>query len=232
MTSAPARAKVPAMSDAPPRATPPSREGPRVTGLARHVLCAVPQLVDPNFVRSVVLIVDHSMEGAFGLVVNHRLTTAVADMAAAIGLRWAGDPAQTVGLGGPVEPSRGFILHDQPAWDPLAEAITPGVFLTTSLDALLEDAEAPPRLGGAGARVLVLLGYAGWGEGQLESEMASGSWLAVPVRPGGVQGPGVPESWLWSASPEAMWSEALGSIGVDPGRLVGAALGSGKVPQA
>jgi putative transcriptional regulator len=203
------------------------------TSLTRHLLCAVPQLVDPNFVRSVVLIVDHSLQGAFGLVLNNRLPTPLAEMATAIGLRWAGDPEQTVGLGGPVEPSRGFILHDQPGWDPLAEAITPGVFLTTSLDGVREAAgDATPRLGGPGSHVLALLGYAGWGEGQLEGEMASGSWMAVPVRPTGVEGPGVPESWLWSTSPEAMWNEALHSIGIDPAWLVGAPLGSGKVPQA
>lgn len=207
------------------------RQRPPEPGLARHVLCAVPQLVDPNFVRSVVLILEHDAKGAFGLVLNNRMTTLVHEMAAAIGLRWAGDPAQTVGLGGPVETTRGFILHDQPAWDPLAEAITPGVFLTTSLDAVREQSEAP-RLGGPGAPVLVLLGYAGWGEGQLESEMAAGSWMAVPVRANGAAGNGVREAWLWSASPEAMWGEALKSIGIDPGRLVGASLGSGKAPQA
>lgn len=197
--------------------------------LARHLLVAVPQLVDPNFVRAVVLIVDHSAKGAFGLVLNNRLPTPVADMAAAIGLRWAGDAEQTVGLGGPVEPSRGFILHDQVTWDPLAEAITPAVFLTTSLDAVREAAgDTPARLGGGGAHVLALLGYAGWGEGQLEAEMASGSWMAVPVRTAGRTGPGVPETWLWSASPEAMWSEALHSVGIDPAWLVGSKLGSGK----
>jgi putative transcriptional regulator len=216
------------MSDAPRRARvadPP--------GLARHLLCAVPQLVDPNFVRSVVLIVEHTAKGAFGLVLNNRLATQVHDMAAAIGLRWAGVAGQTVGLGGPVEPSRGFILHDQPGWDPLAEAITPAVFLTTSLDAVREAApDTTPRLGGGGSQVLVLLGYAGWGEGQLEAEMAAGSWMAVPLRSAASPGPGVIESWLWSASPDTMWSEALRSVGIDPARLVGSSLGSGKAPQA
>lgn len=216
------------MSDAPRSPRGPSREAP---GLARHLLCAVPQLVDPNFVRSVVLILEHSPKGAFGLVLNHRLTTPVHDMATAIGLRWAGDPAQMLGLGGPVETSRGFILHDQPGWDPLAEAITPAVFLTTSLDAVREQAETP-RLGGAGTQVLVLLGYAGWGEGQLETEMAAGNWMPVPLRVHGSAGPGVDESWLWSANPESMWGEALRSVGIDPARLVGSALGSGKAPQA
>lgn len=202
-------------------------------GLSRHLLCAVPQLVDPNFVRSVVLVIEHTAQGALGLVLNHRLPTLVQDMAAAIGLRWAGDPEQVVGLGGPVETTRGFILHDQPAWDPLAEAITPSVFLTTSLDSVLEAADgSTPRLGGPGIQVQVLLGYAGWGEGQLESEMAAGSWMAVPVRSAASRGPGVADSWLWSTSPETMWSEALKSIGIDPARLVGAALGSGKAPQA
>lgn len=206
---------------------------PAASSLERHLLCAVPQLVDPNFVRSVVLIVDHNARGAFGLVLNHRLPTPVAEMATAIGLRWVGPEEQTLGLGGPVEPTRGFILHDLPTWDPLAEAITPGVFLTTSLDAVREAAdETTPRLGGATAHVLALLGYAGWGEGQLEAEMAAGSWMAVPLRAAGAPGSGVDERWLWSTSPEAMWGEALRSVGIDPARLVGAGPGSGKAPQA
>ncbi len=208
---------------------------PGVASLSQHLLCAVPQLRDPNFVRSVVLMVDHSRQGAFGLILNHPLPTPIAEMASAIGLQWAGPEDRPVRHGGPVEPSRGFILHDRPEWDPLADALTPELFLTTSLDAVKAGSDVEtPRLGGVGSQALAFLGYAGWGAGQLESEMASGSWMVVPLRPEGgpAEAQGVTPSWLWSVSPEAMWAEALQSVGIDPARLVGASLGSGKAPQA
>lgn len=201
--------------------------------MAQHLLCAVPQLRDPNFVRSVVLMIDHSRQGAFGLILNHPLPTAIAEMAAAIGLEWIGPEDVQVRLGGPVEPSRGFILHDRPEWDPLADALTPELFITTSLDAVKAASDVErPRLGGPRSQALAFLGYAGWGAGQLEAEMASGSWMAVPLRPEGLGGQGVMPSWLWSVSPEVMWAEALLSVGIDPARLVGAGIGSGKGPQA
>ena len=229
------------MSDEPdePDADPPTSAptfDPAALGassLGQHLLCAVPQLRDPNFVRSVVLIVDHSRNGAFGLVLNHPLPTAIAEMAAAIGLTWVGPADRPVRLGGPVEPSRGFILHDRPEWDPLADALTPELFITTSLDAVKAGSDTEtPRLGGPGSQALAFLGYAGWGAGQLEAEMASGSWMAVPLRPEGSSGQGVVPSWLWSVDPEAMWAEALRAVGIDPAWLVGAGLGSGKGPQA
>jgi putative transcriptional regulator len=213
--------------------------GERVGGssLAQQLLCAVPQLRDPNFVRSVVLIVDHTRKGAFGIVLNNPLATPIAEMAGAIGLQWHGPSDRKVRLGGPVEPSRGFILHDRPAWDPLADALTPELFLTTSLDAVKAGDPGSPRLGGGGSEALAFLGYAGWGAGQLEAEMAAGSWMVVPLRPesvpvGQAVRQGVTPSWLWSSSPESMWAEALRSVGIDPARLVGAGLGSGKAPQA
>jgi len=223
------------MSDEPEAETSEGPDGAPVRGassLSQHLLCAVPQLRDPNFVRSVVLMIDHSRKGAFGLILNHPLPTAIAEMASAIGLEWVGPEDQQVRLGGPVEPSRGFILHDRPEWDPLADALTPELFLTTSLDAVKAAADVEtPRLGGAG-QAQAFLGYAGWGAGQLEAEMASGSWMAVPLRPEGSEGQGVTSSWLWSTDPEAMWAEALRSIGIDPAWLVGAGLGTGKGPQA
>ena len=203
------------------------------SSLAHHLLCAVPQLLDPNFVRSVILIVDHSTKGAFGLVLNNTLPTSTAEMASAIGLLWAGTEDARVRLGGPVEPSRGFILHDRPEWDPLAEALTPELFLTTSLDAVKEASDQDkPRLAANGAPALAFLGYAGWGPGQLESEMASGSWMPVSLRPESSEGEGVRPSWLWSVDPDTMWAEALQAIGINPAWLVGAPIGSGKAPQA
>ena len=135
-----------------------------------------------------------------------------------------------VGLGGPVEPVRAFLLHDQSEWDPLAEDVAPGAYLTASLEGVRRNNET--RFGGHGRNYLVFLGYAGWGPGQLEAEMAQGSWMAVPLRPSVDEGPGVPVPWLFEAAPEAMWQEALSAMGIDPARLIGAGIGSGRAPQA
>jgi putative transcriptional regulator len=188
----------------------------------------VPQLADPNFVRSVVLIIDHTPQGAFGLVINHELPTTLGEFAEAVELRWEGDDEQALRLGGPVEPVRAFLLHDQPEWDPVADVIAPGAYLTSTLEGVRAHSES--RFGASG-QFLVFLGYAGWGPGQLEAEMAHGSWLAVPLHDGGAEA-GVPVSWLWAAEAGSMWQEALAAIGVDPARLIGAALGTGRVPQA
>jgi putative transcriptional regulator len=183
------------------------------TSLSCHVLCAVPQLVDPNFVRSVVLMIEHNEDGAFGLVINNCLPTRVADVTESLGLEWYGEEDEKVRLGGPVEPVRGFVLHDQPGWDPLADEVCDGLLITASLDAI-----TPEEGIGAGGHFLFTLGYAGWGEGQLEREMTSGSWVAVPISEAGF---GVTPRWIFETAPEAMWQEALASIGVDPARLVG-----------
>lgn len=210
---------------------PPAERSPAgLAGLSRHLLCAVPQLVDPNFVRSVVLIIDHSDKGAFGLVINHRLPTTIAEFADAVTLRWEGPADQGLRLGGPVEPVRAFLLHDQSQWDPLAEDVAPGAFLTASLEGVRRVSDN--RFGGAGRNYLVFLGYAGWGPGQLESEMAQGSWLAVPLREPASDAPGVPVPWLFDTAPEVMWHDALTTMGIDPARLIGASVGSGRAPQA
>lgn len=200
------------------------------TSLAQHLLCAVPQLVDPNFVRSVVFIVEHSERGAFGLVINHRLPTTITEFAEAVTLKWDGPPDLGLRLGGPVEPVRAFLLHDQPVWDPLAEDVAPGAFLTASLEGVRQVND--DHFGGAGRNYLVFLGYAGWGPGQLESEMAQGSWMAVPLREPHDAGPGVPVPWLFTTPPEQMWHEALAAMGIDPARLIGSSVGSGRGPQA
>jgi putative transcriptional regulator len=191
------------------------------TSLGKHLLCAVPQLRDPNFERSVVLMLEHGEDGALGLVVNNPLPNKVTEVAEGIGLRWAGDPEETVRLGGPVEPMRGWILHEDSTWDPSAHALFPGVNLTTSLEPVQREGHLV--CGEHGARFLFLLGYAAWEASQLEGEIAVGSWVAVPVgaRRNADEPVGVSPSWLFDTEPEAMWDEALRSIGVDPARLVG-----------
>ena len=181
----------------------------------------MPQLQDPNFKRSVVLMLEHNPEGALGLVVNNELPNTIADVADGLGLNWVGDPDEKVRLGGPVEPMRGWIVHDSSAWDPNAHEILPGVSLTTSLDPIDKDT----GVGAEGEHFLFLLGYAGWGAAQLEGEIAAGSWVAVPIitddEDGPTPGTGIDPSWLFETPIELMWDEALRSLGVDPARLVG-----------
>lgn len=155
------------------------------TNLTNHFLIAMPGLQDEVFVRSVVYVCEHSARGALGLVINKpgemdlkRLFEKVE-----LPLRREDLASAPVLQGGPVQTERGFVLHepifagaDKPAESVYASTITipGGLEMTTSKDVL----EALST--GAGPRkVLVSLGYASWGEGQLESELSDNSWLTV-----------------------------------------------------
>lgn len=202
-----------------------ARDGPYCMGmngaassLVHQLLCAVPQLDDDNFKRRVVFMLDHDERGALGLVLNHPGGNTIAEIADGLGLRWRGNPRQRVRTGGPVEPSRGWILHDDPAWDPAAQRVIEGLWLTTSLDHVTRAGHRDTGL--APTRLMFALGYAGWGPDQLEQEIAAGTWLPVPIGDRKL-----PVSWMFDADPDAMWSEALEAGGLSPGRIVGLAAG-------
>jgi putative transcriptional regulator len=173
--------------------------------LTHHFLIAMPGLSDENFNRSVVYLCEHSERGALGLVINKPSDL---DMKALfekvdLPLSRADLAQQPVLQGGPVHTERGFVLHEsmRPHSDPELEsdpepeparaaldagkgvyastmAIPGGLEMTTSRDVL----EALSN--GAGPRkVLISLGYAAWGQGQLESEIAENSWLTVGADP-------------------------------------------------
>ena len=155
------------------------------TNLTNHFLIAMPGLKDAMFARSVVDVCEHSERGALGLVINKPCDIDMKRLFEKVELPLLrsdllGDP---VFLGGPVQTERGFVLHeatfadqDKPS-DPVYAStlvIPGGLEMTTSRDVL----EALST--GAGPRkVLVSLGYAAWGEGQLESELGENSWLTV-----------------------------------------------------
>lgn len=156
-----------------------------LTNLTNHFLIAMPGLQDEVFSRSVVYVCEHSERGALGLVINkpgdmdlQRLFEKVE-----LPLRRQDLFHQPVLQGGPVQTERGFVLHepifaaaDKPAESVYAStmAIPGGLEMTTSKDVLEAlSTGAGPR------RVLVSLGYAAWGEGQLESELSENSWLTV-----------------------------------------------------
>lgn len=168
----------------------------------------MPQLVDPNFARTVVLLCRHNEEGAFGLVVNRPLATTSRVLVTL-------EPPVTterelhVWAGGPVEPQRSWILVGGPA---AADAddrgdgirITDHLRLSTSPDLLrrLLEPSPPPD-----ARLIV--GYSGWGPGQLEAELEASAWLVSEVD----------RDLIFNTPPGRMWETAIRRLGADPAVL-------------
>ena len=173
--------------------------------LQDHFLIAMPAMADPNFTQTVTYICKHDDEGAFGVVINRPSDLSLGEMLGqlAIDLKDRTLAERPVMHGGPVEPERGFVLHrsEQPFEGTLAVG---EIKLTSSPDILA-------ALGrGAGPEpVLVALGYAGWGRGQLEVELSSNTWLTVPANP----------SIIFDTPYEQRWTAALGLPGVDIQRI-------------
>jgi len=170
--------------------------------LTNHFLIAMPTLADPNFSRTVTYICVHNEDGAMGIVVNRPLEFALGEVFVQMALD-ASDPAiaaRPVFQGGPVHTDRGFVLH-RPASDwGSTIAVTPDVGVSTSRDIL-----AAIATGSGPADTLVALGYAGWGAGQLEQEMAENAWLSGPAN----------LDIVFRTPPEQRWAEAARLIGVD-----------------
>jgi putative transcriptional regulator len=173
--------------------------------LAPSLLLSMPQLTDPNFTRTVVLLCKHSEEqGAFGLVVNRPL---VASGRVVVNLD---PPVETdhdleVWVGGPVEQHRSWILVAGPEGEQeITVPIADGLYLSTSPDLLRRLLEPdPPRH----ARLVV--GYAGWGPGQLEAELQASSWLMSDID----------RNLIFATPPEEMWEKAIRRLGADPASL-------------
>lgn len=147
-------------------------KGSAMSQLTGHLLIAVPDLVDPNFFRSAVLIFQHSEEGAAGVVLNRPLSVNLSDATTEF---TAGTGAEVpLYWGGPVQGPL-MALHSSLA---LAEVpVIPGVFLSVqraNIEGLLKQSMHPFRL---------YAGYSGWGAQQLESELENGGWLTLPANP-------------------------------------------------
>lgn len=172
--------------------------------LAPGLLVAMPQLADPNFHRAVVLMVEHSETGAMGLILNHAGPLTLKDVAVGQSLTLATQRGESpVFLGGPVEPQRGFILHDSPNIDERMEVL-PGLYLSVTLDAL------QPLFAEDAHRIRFCLGYSGWGPNQLEKEIAEGAWLYAEAS----------ADYALTPEPKNLWDTVLRSMGVDPAMIV------------
>ena len=168
------------------------------------MLIAMPGMGDPRFHRSVIFLCAHSGEGAMGLIVNKPAAELkFPDLLKQLGIDPATDLSDIrVHFGGPVEHVRGFVLHsDEYAVDGASLKVDGGYAMTATLDVLQDMAK-----GNGPDRVLMALGYSGWGPGQLEGEIAANGWLIAPADPG-----------LIFETPNAgKWEAALQSINIDP----------------
>lgn len=166
------------------------------------LLVSMPQLQDPNFARTVVLLCDFAPEGAFGLVIN-RPTDAPATSMVHLEPPVVGGNDMPLWIGGPVEPQRGWILlGDEPAVE--FKLIRDGLYLSTSPVLLREVLEAQPA-----PRARVLAGYAGWGPGQLDEELAQSAWLMADVD----------LDIVFDVPAPAMWETVIRRLGADPSTL-------------
>lgn len=163
----------------------------------------MPQLTDPNFVKTVVLLCEHSADGALGLVVNRPSEVPAAE-AVDFEPPIATPNDMPLHLGGPVEPNRGWILTGTPP-EVEHKSLGGGLYLATSPDFLRQALSSRPLP----RRTLVLAGYAGWGPGQLDSELEASAWLIAPL-----------ELDLIFEIPSAVsWEMAIRRMGADPALL-------------
>jgi putative transcriptional regulator len=160
-----------------------------VESLRGHLLVAGPGLVDPNFWRTVVLVGEHSEEGALGVVLNRSSETSVEEALPELAL--LADEMGVVHVGGPVQPSAVVVLAD------FAETERAESLVVESVGFLPSEVE-PDALGQL-RRARVYVGYAGWGPGQLDGELEEGSWIVEPALPDDV----------FTDDPGGLWSGVL-----------------------
>jgi putative transcriptional regulator len=149
-----------------------------MTSLKDHFLIAMPSIGDGIFAHSITYICEHNDQGAMGIVINHPLDLSLDEIFEHLEIDNIQSPHNDQILaGGPVHMDRGFVLHrnTEAAWDSTIR-VSDQIALTTSQDILTAIAhDEGPR------DSLVALGYAGWSEGQLESELADNAWLTAPA---------------------------------------------------
>src|SRR5579883_1084633 len=174
--------------------------------LAGQLLIAMPTMQDPRFARSIVYMCAHTAEGAMGLVINRLLgQLTFPELLDQIGI-----PATKlvqdvrVHFGGPVESGRGFVLHSDDFQTEGTLVVEDAIALTASVDILKAIAE-----GRGPSRSLLALGYAGWGAGQLESEIQENGWLSVRAD----------QELVFDGDLDTKWERAMSKLGVDSSQL-------------
>lgn len=164
--------------------------------MAPCLLVASPLLLDPNFLHSVVLLVEHDDQGAMGVILNRPLPLTLAKICEESHLPYGGVEDATAWRGGPVDPQRGIILvrGGLPAEEDTVLDFTDFVsFRKDLLESLMLDSSMVFRL---------FLGYSGWGPGQLDAEMEQGAWIRTALNP----------EWLLTSEPKGLWQKAIQTL--------------------
>jgi putative transcriptional regulator len=178
--------------------------------LAPGFVVAMPSLRDPNFTRTVVLLVEHGSGGSLGFIVNRPARLSFEQVSEALGLeREGGSDALPIFMGGPVAPQSGWLLFDPRGIDQseLDDALVINETLAVSASRKMLERIARE---GTPERCLLALGYAGWGEGQLDTEFRQGAWIPIELD----------ASIVFETEPKDRWNRALVSAGIEPGRIV------------
>ncbi|MCP3673909.1 MAG: YqgE/AlgH family protein [Gammaproteobacteria bacterium] len=174
--------------------------------LKDHFLIAMPNLYDPNFYQAVNYIIEHDAEGAMGMVINHPMDVDIAELLDQLNISTNENFMRNkkIMAGGPVQVDRGFIVHSPIGnWESSLQ-LNESVAVTTSIDILtaISKDEGPEK-------IEVILGYAGWGAGQLDQEILENIWLSVPANP----------EILFHTPADKRWEKAAELIGIDINQL-------------
>ncbi len=171
--------------------------------LSGQMLIAMPSMTDPRFEKAVIYICAHNEDGAMGLVVNRQIKSMTfPEMLKQLDIE-PSEPEDVIRvlLGGPVDQARGFVLHSPDYLQDASMVVDDDVALTATIDILRAIAD------GAGPRNrLLALGYAGWGPGQLDSEILHNGWLNVSAD----------DDLVFGEDLDAKWERAMAKIGIDP----------------
>jgi putative transcriptional regulator len=179
--------------------------------LTGHLLIAMPGMTDPFFSKSVTFICTHNQDGAMGVMINRPTDLSYETLFEKIKVELAQSELadNAVLYGGPVQPERGFVLHEHSGeWDSTL-SIAENTALTTSKDILESVA-----IGAGPKKMLLALGYAGWTAGQLEQEIAANSWLSVQAKDGETL-----HKILFECKAEDKLNASLALLGVNPAML-------------
>ena len=176
--------------------------------LQQQMLIAMPAMADPNFSRSVTLLCQHNEEGAIGITINRQSDFTLGELLFQLNIPCDNQEISSMIVleGGPVSPERGFVLHTPFEGFDSSIQINDDIMVTTSRDVLSAIAA-----GKGPQHFLVALGYAGWGDGQLESEMRQNAWLSVPADKG----------ILFESALQSRWEKAVGILGININDLHG-----------